>query len=157
VPGIVLALARPAVHWTLVDSVRKKVDALGGFVEALGLANVVVIAERAETLGRDPAHREAHDLVAARACAALPVLVEYALPLLRRGGSLIAWKGPVSVGELAGGGGASRLLGGGPPERRHSGVASLGDHTFVTVPKLAATPERFPRRPGEPSRRPLGT
>jgi 16S rRNA (guanine527-N7)-methyltransferase len=157
VPGIVLALARPAVHWTLVDSVRKKVDALRGFVEALGLSNVALVAERAEILGRDADHREAHDLVAARACAALPVLVEYAMPLVRRGGSLIAWKGKVGAEEMAAGAAASTLLGGGQLERRPSGVPSLGDHAFVIVPKLASTPERFPRRPGEPGRRPLGS
>ena len=155
VPGIVLAIARPAVQWTLVDSVRKKVDALRGFVEALALSNVDVLSERAEILGRDAAHREARDVVAARACAALPVLVEYALPLLRRGGSLLAWKGQVSAEEMAAGAAASTLLGGGPPDRRPSGVPSLGEHAFVIVPKVAATPDRFPRRPGEPGRRPL--
>ena len=89
VPGIILALARPEMSWTLVDSVRKKADAMRGFAAELGLANVTVVAERAEVLGRDPAHRERYDLVAARACAALPVLVEYGLPLLRDGGSLL--------------------------------------------------------------------
>jgi 16S rRNA (guanine527-N7)-methyltransferase len=155
VPGIVLAIARPAVRWTLVDSVRKKVDALAGFVAALGLPNVTLIAERAELLGRGP-RRESFDVVTARACAALPVLAEYALPLLRVGGSLVAWKGPVSAEEMAAGAGSSTLLGGGPPDRRPSGVSSLGNHAFVIVPKVASTPERFPRRPGEPARRPLG-
>lgn len=157
VPGIVLALALPSVHWTLLDSVRKKADALSGFVAVLGMTNVAVIAERAEIAGHDPVHREAYDVVVARACAALPVLVEYALPLVRRGGSLVAWKANVGSEEMAAGAAASTLLGGGRPERRPSGVESLGDHAFVIVPKVAATPERFPRRPGEPGRRPLGT
>lgn len=155
VPGIVLALAQPAVRWTLVDSVRKKVDALRGFVERLGLTNVAVLAERAEVLGRGPL-RETFDVVAARACASLPVLAEYALPLVHPGGSLIAWKGRVSVEEADAGAAASRMLGGGQPERRSSGVEILEDHGFLVVPKVAATPARFPRRPGEPGRRPLG-
>jgi 16S rRNA (guanine527-N7)-methyltransferase len=117
VPGIVLAIARPGVHWTLVDSVRKKADALRSFVEALGLANVEVLADRAELLGRGP-NRESFDLVTARACAALPVLAEYGLPLLRVGGTLIAWKGPISADELWAGAAASKLLGGGTPEER---------------------------------------
>jgi 16S rRNA (guanine527-N7)-methyltransferase len=154
VPGIVLALARPAVEWTLVESVRKKADALRTFTDALSLANVSVIAERAEALGRG-AGRESFDVVTARACAALPVLVEYALPLLRVGGTLLAWKGPIGPEELAGGASASRLLGGGPPVVRSSGVPSLGDHSFVLVTKEAPTPARFPRRPGEPGRHPL--
>lgn len=156
VPGILLALARPDVAWLLVDSVRKKVDALASFVEALGLPNVVVQAERAETLGRDPAHRERYDLVTARACAALPVVAEYALPLLRRGGALLAWKGPMSAEELRAGRGAAAELGNAEVELRDSGVAALGDHRFVIVRKVDATPDRYPRRPGVPAQRPLG-
>ena len=101
VPGIVLALARPDWSWTLVDSVRKKADALRDFADALGLGNVAVRAERAETLGREAAHRERHDLVTARACAALPVVAEYALPLLAVNGALLAWKGPAVRGRSA--------------------------------------------------------
>lgn len=155
VPGLVLALARPDLRWTLVDSVGKKATALRGFVDALGLANVEVLAERAEVLGRAPS-RESFDLVAARACAALPVLAEYALPLLRVGGTLIAWKGPISAAELAAGAVASDLLGGGAPEKRPTGIPALGDHRFVLVDKHRPTPSRWPRRPGEPARRPLG-
>jgi 16S rRNA (guanine527-N7)-methyltransferase len=154
VPGLVLALARPSVHWTLVDSVGKKADALRSFAEALGLANVSVRAERAEVLGRGPA-RESFDLVTARACAALPVLAEYALPLLAVGGTLLAWKGPISEDELAAGATASSLLGGGMPEVRPTGVGALGDHRFVLVRKQRATHGRWPRRPGEPARRPI--
>lgn len=155
VPGIVLALARPDVRWTLVDSVRKKADAMRSFVEALGLANVEVVAERAEILGREQALRDSFDLVTARACAALPVLVEYVLPLLRVGGRLVAWKGPISSAELLAGDAASTLLGGGRPEVRQAGLAALGDHRFVVVSKMRATPPAYPRRPGEAKRSPL--
>lgn len=157
VPGIVLALARPDVAWTLVDSVRKKADALRGFVSALDLANVEVIAERAELLGRDPAHRDRHDLVTARACAALPVLVEYAVPLLAVNGSLLAWKGRLAEDELSAGASAAIALGGSRPEVHPAGLDSLGDHRFVLVHKKRPTPTRYPRRVGQPSRRPLGT
>ena len=155
VPGVVLALARPEISWTLVDSARKKADAVRGFVDALGLHNVTVIAERAESLGRDVAHREQFDLVAARACAALPVLAEYALPLIRVGGALVAWKGPIQPDELRTGRAALSALGGGALETHATGIPALGDHQFVTVCKVGPTPERFPRRAGEPTRRPL--
>jgi len=154
VPGIVLALARPGLRWTLVDSVGKKADAMRGFVEALELRNVEVLAERAEVLGRGP-HRESFDLVAARACAALPVLAEYALPLVRVGGAVLAWKSRVGEDEMSRGARASRVLGGGPPQVLPSGVAALGDHGFVLIRKVTPTPERYPRRPGMPARRPL--
>ena len=158
VPGIPLALARPDVRWLLVDSVGKKVAVLLEFVEALGLSNVAVIAERAETLGQSPDHRERYDLVAARACAALPVLAELALPLLSVGGTLLAWKGPLGEGddELRLGRAAAALLGGGEIRVLPAGPPSLGGHTFTVVRKERATPAQFPRRPGEPGRRPLG-
>ena len=145
----------PDVRWTLVDSVAKKADVLRGFAEVLGLGNVEAVAERAETLGRSPAHREQHPLVAARACAPLPVLVELALPLLRRGGMLLAWKGPLTDAddEVRGGRSAAAQLGGGAPDIRPS-LPALGGHTLVTVTKERGTPDRYPRRPGEPGRRP---
>ena len=155
VPGIVLALARPDVRWTLVDSVRRKVETLSGFAEALHLRNLTAVAERAEVLGQG-AHRESYDLVTARACAALPVLAEYALPLTRIGGELLAWKGPMSEEETIAGARDAALLGGAPPEVLPSGVPSLGDHVFVRIRKETATPERYPRRPGVPARQPLG-
>lgn len=156
VPGIPLALARPRMRWLLVDSVAKKVDALRSFVAALELGNVEAMPGRAELVGHAPEHRERYDLVTARACAALPVLAEYALPLLAVGGTLLAWKGLTADDELHAGAIAAEALGGAPPEVRPTGVAALGEHRFVIVRKVRTTPERYPRRPGEPSRRPLG-
>ena len=155
VPGLVLAIARPDIGWSLLDAVRKKADALRTFAAALQLANVEVIADRAELLGRGPA-RETFDVVTARACAALPALVELALPLLRVGGTLVAWKGPIGDEELAAGGRVAALLGGAEPIVEAAGVPALGDHRFVLVSKVEPTPDRYPRRPGQPVRRPLG-
>lgn len=158
VPGIVLAIARPSVRWVLVESVAKKAAELHSFVEALRLPNVTVAATRAETLGRDTGHRERHDLVTARACASLPVLVEYALPLLRPGGTLIAWKGALNDDDLEvrSGRSAVEAVGGGSVRIIDSGVAALGRHRFVVVEKGGPTPDRYPRRAGIPARRPLG-
>jgi 16S rRNA (guanine527-N7)-methyltransferase len=157
-PGIPLAIARPELRWTLVDSVAKKADALRGFVDALGLTNVSVVTDRAETLGRSPQHRERHDFVAARACAPLPVLAELALPLLAVGGVLLAWKGPLTAAdaEVRRGRAALATLGGRLVDIRPATASVLGGHTFVLIDKVVATPDSYPRRPGEPSRRPLG-
>jgi 16S rRNA (guanine527-N7)-methyltransferase len=153
-PGIPLAAARPDVRWILVDAVAKKADALRGFAEALQLRNVRVVAERAETLGRLPEHRDRHDLVVARACAPLPVLAELALPLLRVGGRLVAWKGLLTDAdeEIVRGRIASERLGG---ERLTIEDAAVPGTRFVMVGKARPTPDRFPRRPGVPARRPL--
>jgi 16S rRNA (guanine527-N7)-methyltransferase len=132
------------------------VEALRGIVEALNLPNVELRADRAERLGRDPAFRERVDVVTARACAALPVLAEYALPLLRIGGTLLAWKGALADDELRAGSAAAAQLGGRRPAIEPAGVAALGDHRFVLIGQLRPAPARYPRRPGEPARRPLG-
>jgi 16S rRNA (guanine527-N7)-methyltransferase len=158
VPAIPLALARSQVAWVLVDSVRKKAAMLESFAGGLELQNVTVIAERAEVVGRDASHRERYDLVTARACAPLPVLAELALPLARVGGTLLAWKGPLDDEdeEVRRGRVAAGQLGAGRMQVTGSGIGALGGHTFVIVPKQRATPPAYPRRPGQPSRRPLG-
>jgi 16S rRNA (guanine527-N7)-methyltransferase len=155
-PAVPLAIARPDLGWTLVESVGKKADALRDIVQALGL-DARVVADRAETLGRDAAHRERYASVTARAVSALPVLAELALPLLAVGGSLVAWKGPLTDAddEVRRGRVAIGQLGGGPLSL-HAALPALGDHTFVVVPKVRPTAARFPRRPGQPARRPLG-
>ena len=157
-PGLPLAMARPAMRWTMVDSVGKKATILEEFVAALRLHNVTVIADRAETVGRSAGQRERYDLVTARACAALPVLTELAMPLLVVGGSLLAWKGPLSEAdeEVRRGQAAAAQLGAGALRIVDPGVAALGGHRLVVVPKERATEARFPRRPGQPGRRPLG-
>ncbi len=158
VPAIPLALARPDISWTLVDSVRKKSVVLQEMVEALGLRGVTVLSERAESLGRDTHHRERYGVATARACASLPVLAELGLPLVRMGGFLLAWKGPIAEQdeELRRGATACAEVGGGTPRIVESGLSTLGGHSFVVVAKERKTPPRFPRRPGEPGRRPLG-
>ena len=158
VPAIPIAIARPDLSWLLVDSVGKKARALAGFVEALGLRAVEVIADRAEILGRDPRYRERAGLVTARAVAALPVLAELALPLLIGGGRLVAWKGPLAAGdeEFRRGVRAVTQLGGGMPAVLGVDAPQLGGHALVRVTKERPTPPGYPRRPGEPARRPLG-
>jgi len=157
-PALPLAMARPGMRWTMVDSVGKKATILAKFVQALSLPNVSIIADRAEALGRSVAHRERYQLVTARACASLPVVAELALPLLTVGGSLLAWKGPLSETdeEVRHGRVATGQLGGGRLRIVDPGVIALGGHRFVIVPKEHSTEARFPRRPGEPGRRPLG-
>ena len=98
-----------------------------------------------------------HDLVTARALAALPVLCEYAAPLLLEGGELVAWKGAVADEEAAAGARAARELGLEP-----AGVHAVapypgaGPATLHRFRKIAPTPARFPRRPGMALKRPLG-
>ena len=91
-PGIVLAIAMPRARFDLVESVERKCDFLRRAVEQIGLQNAAVVCERVEqwATGRG---REAYELALARAVAPLPTLVEYAAPLLKTDGRLVAWKG----------------------------------------------------------------
>jgi 16S rRNA (guanine527-N7)-methyltransferase len=107
-PGLVLAAALARARVFLVESVGRKCDFLRQAADAMGLANVDVVRSRAEEW-RDGLGT--CDVVCARALAALPVLCEYAAPLLREGGVLVAWKGAVDDAESADAAAAAAHLG----------------------------------------------
>jgi 16S rRNA (guanine527-N7)-methyltransferase len=152
-PGLALAVALPEAHVSLVESARRHCLYLERAVSSAGLGNVSVVHARAEDWA---AGLGEHDLVTARALAALPVLCEYAAPLLVEGGWLVAWKGAVSDGELADGSAAAAVLGLEPAEPvRVVPFAGAREHTLHTFCKIAPTPGRFPRRPGMAVKRPL--
>jgi 16S rRNA (guanine527-N7)-methyltransferase len=152
-PGLALAVALPAARVALVESAVRHCRYLERAAAESGLGNVEVVHARAEEW-RDGL--EAHDLVTARAVAALPVLCEYAAPLLAEGGSLVAWKAAVPPGELADGAAAAAVLGLEPAPPLHVvPYAGARDHTLHVFRKIAPTPERFPRRAGMAVKRPL--
>ena len=152
-PGLALAVALPGASVALVESASRHCRYLTRAVEVAGLENVSVVHARAEEWGEGIG---AHDLVTARALAALPVLCEYAAPLLAAGGWLVAWKGAVDPAELADGRAAAEVLGLEPAEpRRVVPYAGARDHTLHAFRKIAPTPDRFPRRAGIATKRPL--
>ncbi|PWH20984.1 MAG: 16S rRNA (guanine(527)-N(7))-methyltransferase RsmG [Ardenticatenia bacterium] len=156
-PGLPLKIAFPEIHLTLLEANAKKTAFLHAVVDHLHLSDVTILTARAEEAAHDPAHREAYDVAVARALAAMPVLVELCLPFVRCGGVLIAQKGDPPAAEVAAAQEALRLLGGqlGHIQRVHVPGLDAVRH-LVVVDKVAATPARYPRRPGVPSRRPLG-
>lgn len=155
VPGLPLALVRPDCRILLVESLGRKVAWLEEQVQALGLADrVEVVSRRCEDVGRDPAYRAALDAVVAKALAGLPVLVEYALPLLRIGGRLYAYKGPALAEEIGSARHALGELGGHLAESRPYRVLDR-ERVVCVVEKVRATPDRYPRRAGVPERKPL--
>ena len=152
-PGLALAAALPSARVALVESAVRHCRYLKRAVVEAGLGNVEVVNARAE------GWREgigANDLVTARALAALPVLCEYAAPLLAEGGALVAWKAAVEAGELADGLAAAEVLGLEAAEPvRVVPYAGARDHALYVFRKIAPTPERFPRRAGMAVKRPL--
>ena len=152
-PGLVLAAVLPRARVVVVESVTRKCDFLRSAVAGTGLANVDVVWVRAEEW-RDGLGR--CDVVCARALAALPVLCEYAAPLLRVGGVLVAWKGAVADAEAADAVAAAEQLGLAiEAVRRVVPFPGSERRTLHVVRKIAPTPAGFPRRAGIATKRPL--
>jgi 16S rRNA (guanine527-N7)-methyltransferase len=141
---------------TLVESIGKKANFCEHVVAKLGLTGVEVIQIRAEELGRLAAHREQYDWALARAVAIMPVLLEYLLPLVRVGGSVLAMKGDSGPAEAQTAENATKLLGGHLRQLHPLTLPGVVEERYlVVVDKVAATPERYPRRVGVPAKRPL--
>ena len=155
-PGLVLSVARPQARYTLIESNLKRAAFLEAAVETLHLDNVAILRDRAETAGRHPDHRDRYDLVLSRAVAPLPVGLEYALPLARVGGHCLAMKGPHAPQEIEKSDRAlSELHGRIATTKNLSLPHSKGRRTLLLIEKTAPTPDRYPRRPGMPAKRPL--
>jgi 16S rRNA (guanine527-N7)-methyltransferase len=156
IPGIVMKIALPELQMTLLDSNAKKTTFLKEVVAELKLENVDVINDRAEELGQDPAHREAYDLVVARAVARLVELAELTLPFANIGGTVILPKSAGVDDELDEAAAAAEILGAAPAitlkfDRPGN---SPPDHMVYWM-KISPTPREFPRRIGVPHRSPL--
>ena len=150
-PGVPLAIVLPEVGLALLEATRKKAEFLEEAARRLGLENVSVINDRAETVGRDRRlHRERYDVVVARAVGRLAVLLELALPLVKVGGHVLVIKGRQATTEIDEAQTALRLLHGNPVQTVRTPTG-----TIVVIEKLRATPNRYPRWPGEPKRAPL--
>lgn len=150
-PGMVLAIALPDTSVTLLEASEKKAHFLAQTSAALGLNNVRVECRRAESAAAlgEPL-RESFDWVTARAVAALPVLLELTVPFVRLGGRVLAVKGERAMEELAAAESAQRAL--------HVELEKSERQPSATVLifiKRGSTPARFPRRSGEPNRKPL--
>ena len=100
-PGMVIALMRRDTEVTLMDATAKKLSFLDELVSEMGLSNVTTLCGRAEELSRDTKYRDSFDCAVSRAVARLPLLMEYSLPFVRKGGVFIAMKGAEAGTELA--------------------------------------------------------
>jgi 16S rRNA (guanine527-N7)-methyltransferase len=155
-PGLPLKILYPQMHLTLVESIGKKTAFCEHLVEKLDLEGVDVIQMRAEEIGKTPAHREQYDWALARAVAVMPVLLEYLLPLVRMGGQVLAMKGESGPAEAQTAENATRLLGGHLRQLIPLTLPGVAEERYlVVVDKVAVTPEKYPRRVGVPTKRPL--
>lgn len=153
-PGLALAIALPVARVALVESSARKCAFLDRAIAAVDVSNADVVHARAEAW---PEGIEAHDLVTARALAALPVVVEYAAPLLALGATLVAWRGRRDEAAERAAERAAAVLGLEPVEvRQVQPYPAARDRHLHLFRKAAPTPPRFPRRPGVARKRPLG-
>lgn len=154
-PGLVLAAMFPESSWVLVDSVQKKARAVEQFAAALDLANVTVLAERAEELAHRPVHRQAFDGAISRAVAALPTLVELLAGFVRPDGLVVAVKGPRWLEEMGAAEPAMAALG--LREERVVGIEDAERPSWlVMMRREGALLRQYPRRQGLPRTNPLG-
>lgn len=155
-PGIPLAVYAPHLRVTLMDALQKRVRFLREAVDAMGLTNTSAVHARAEEAARMPQYRAAYDIAVSRAVARLPVLLEYTLPFVRTGGTLLALKGRAYVQEQAEGRRAAALLGGGAVTVRPVRLPGLDDvRAILSVRKDRPTPAAYPRGGGLPAKKPL--
>ncbi|MGH2500113.1 MAG: 16S rRNA (guanine(527)-N(7))-methyltransferase RsmG [Candidatus Limnocylindria bacterium] len=156
-PGLALRIALPGIRLTCVESVGKKARFIEDVCGELGLDDVVIRAERAETLGQERSFRGAFDVGTARAVASLASCVEYLLPLLRAGGEAIVWKGrvdaelPPAQRALAAVGGEIASI---VPTSSLPVAAELPGRNLVVLRKARPTPPRYPRTAQQARARP---
>lgn len=155
-PGIPLKIIYPNLKLTLVESVGKKVTFLRHIVQVLALENVDVFQARAEDMGQDSNHREKYDWAVARAVANLNVLSEYLLPLVKISGTALAQKGESGPAEAQSAEKAMNVLGGKLKQLIPVNLPGVVDDRYlILIDKVAATPPKYPRKPGIPAKQPL--
>ena len=156
IPGIPLKILLPDIRLVLLDATAKKAAFLHYIKDKLGLDDVEIVVGRAEEVAHQAEYREQFGLVLSRAVADLPTLVELTLPFCAIGGSFIAQKKGAIDLEVNQATRAISLLGGNLREVKKIDLAEFTDERWlVVVEKIGLTPEKYPRRPGMPAKRPL--
>ena len=154
-PGIPLKSNKRDLDLTLLDSLAKRLKFLEEVADELKLEDVHYLHARAEDAGNDIKYREKFDIATARAVASLPVLCEYCLPFVRKGGCFIAMKGKLEE-ELGSAEKAIKILGGKTEEVREFTLPGTDmERTIIVIRKVKETPKRYPRQAGRPSRDPI--
>ncbi len=156
-PILPLAIVRPDLHLTGLDSTDKKVRYVQATADQLGL-RIHTLSGRAEELAKDPQYREHYDLVISRAVARLHILNELCIPFVKPGGTFLALKGAAGMEEYHEAKPGMRLLGCGSDNPRSYSIRTLdGEEKRIAViaPKEKETPATYPRQFGAIKKKPL--
>lgn len=155
-PGIPLKIAFPDMKITLLDSLGKRVKFLNEVISRLDLKNIDAIHGRAEDFAKPGMLREKFDVCVSRAVANLPTLLEYCVPYVRIGGCFISYKSEKTSEEIFNAKNAINILGG-EMGRCNEFVLPSSDiyRNLIVIKKIKATPRKYPRKAGLPSKEPL--
>lgn len=155
-PGIPLKIILPHIKLTLLDSTAKKTTFLRHLIKKMKLLDVNVITGRAEEIAHSPLYRQQFDLVVSRAVASMSTLVELTLPFCKVGEKFVAYKKGKINEEISKATAALDIMGGRITQIKKVGIEELGDERYlVVVNKIRQTSDKYPRRSGVPSRKPI--
>ncbi|WP_037353803.1 16S rRNA (guanine(527)-N(7))-methyltransferase RsmG [Selenomonas sp. FC4001] len=155
-PGLPLKIFCPEIKLTLMDSLNKRIKFLQTVVEELGLKDVECVHARAEEGARNKKYRESFDIAVSRAVARLPILCEYCLPFVKKGGHFIALKGMQYHDEAEEAAKAIKVMGGSKTEIRPVKLPELDDkRAVIIINKTMPTPKAYPRKAGTPTKNPI--
>lgn len=165
-PTLPLAIIRPDIMITALDSTEKRIRYVQETAYMLGLTNVKAVTARAEDFAKLPENREKFNHATARAVASMPMLAELTIPFIKVGGSLVAMKAKGAHEEFEASRSAIRQLAGSKSLEsaqmiEKNLVGSINEvlveenRTVIIVPKLSATPKQFPRKFAQIKKSPL--
>lgn len=155
-PGIPLKILRPELKVVLMDSLKKRLKFLDIVIDRLALSGIKTVHARAEDFGRDTHYRASFDTVSSRAVARLPVLLEYALPVLKVNGLFLAPKGLQAEEELVESQKALEIVGGTFEGIEHFNFGEGAEHrAVILIRKTRETSSRYPRQAGTPTKKPI--
>jgi 16S rRNA (guanine527-N7)-methyltransferase len=154
-PGIPLKLFNDKQKFTLIDSVNKKINVLNNIIEELNLKDIEAIHIRAEDLAKNKKYREQFDIAVSRAVANMTTLVEYLVPFVKVGGSIICMKGPNFEEELENSRNAINILGGKVEAIKTFNIDGNLERNVIIIKKVRKTLDKYPRGQGKPLKEPL--
>ena len=155
-PGIPLIIANDTIKLTLVDSLNKRLIFLQDVIDKLQLKNVELVHARAEEFGQNKKYREQFDIATSRAVANLSTLSEYLIPLVKVNGKCICMKASEADAEIEEAKNAIKVLCGAIEkiDKFNLPESDIG-RTIITIKKEKNTPNKYPRKPGMPSKEPI--